>query len=56
MSGENEGQGSQPIGGQGGFQGGHWLDEARDALHKRAGEQGQEWLGQAQEHVHDFAP
>ena len=55
MSGENEGQGSQPIGGQGGFQGGHWLDEARDALHKRAGEQGQEWLGQAQEHVHDFA-
>ena len=53
MSGENEGQGS--VSGQGVPQGGHWLDEARDALHKRAGEQGQEWLGHAQEHVQDFA-
>jgi cell division septation protein DedD len=47
MSGENEGQGGQP--------GGHWLDEARDALHKRAGEQGHEWLGQAQDHAQGAA-
>lgn len=50
MSGENTGgQGSQPTGGQSGP---HWLDDARDALSKRADEQGQEWLGHAQDGVH----
>jgi hypothetical protein len=46
MSGESEGQqGAQPA------QGAHWLDEARDALHKSAEQHGQEWLGQAQDHA-----
>jgi hypothetical protein len=49
MSGENEGA----KGPQTGPQTGHWLDDARDALSKRAGEQGQEWLGQAQDGVHN---
>lgn len=51
MSGENEGQGGLP----GGLQGGHWLDEARDALHKRAGEQGHEWLGAEASGAQDHA-
>lgn len=43
MSGENPQNGSQ--------QAPHWLEDARDALSKRAGDQGQEWLGQAQNGV-----
>lgn len=48
MSGENESNPSAP----GQPQGEHWLNDARDALAKKAGEHGQEWAAHTQDQVH----
>lgn len=50
VSGKNEG--NHPASGAHSGQNDHWLNDARDALARKAGEQGQEWIANAQNQYH----